>query len=185
MVTAYDFSNACPDCGGVGAAYIRPTQGKYDQDSANTSLSHTASLTYDALHRPLTSVATGNATHNLTFVYDRYGNMTCQVNGSTVGICVQYFFNTSANQISNTGYVYGGTGHLINDGTHTYQYDAEGRLISVDNGTTASYVYDALGQRVEKDVGGTYSEYVFNIQGQPVGINNRTNWVEDLSCPTL
>ncbi|MGH9450753.1 MAG: hypothetical protein ACRD11_09435 [Terriglobia bacterium] len=49
----------------------------------------------------------------------------------------------------------------MGDGTHTYQYDAEGRIVSVDNGTTASCVYNALGERVEKNVGGSHTEYVF------------------------
>ena len=30
---------------------------------------------------------------------------------------------------------------------HTYTWDAEGRLKSVDGGTTASFTYNALGQR--------------------------------------
>ncbi|MGH9327028.1 MAG: hypothetical protein ACRD2B_10155 [Terriglobia bacterium] len=64
------------------------------------------------------------------------------------------------------------------DGTHAYQYDAEGRLISVDSGTTATYVYNALGERVEKDVSGTYTEYLFGSDGNPVGENNRTSWVD-------
>jgi RHS repeat-associated protein len=48
----------------------------------------------------------------------------------------------------------------------------------VDNGSTASYVYNALGERVEKVVGGTYTEYVFDKDGNPVGENNRTTWTD-------
>ena len=33
---------------------------------------------------------------------------------------------------------------------HTYAWDAEGRLKSVDNGATASFTYNALGQRAVK-----------------------------------
>ena len=43
-------------------------------------------------------------------------------------------------------------GNLLQDGTgvgtHTYQWDAENRLKSVDVGATASYAYNALGLRV-------------------------------------
>ncbi len=42
---------------------------------SNSSLSHTVSFSYDPTHRLTNSVATGNATHNLTFSYDRYGNI--------------------------------------------------------------------------------------------------------------
>ncbi|MGH9435960.1 MAG: hypothetical protein ACRD06_08170, partial [Terriglobia bacterium] len=38
--------------------------GKLDQDNSNTSLSHTASLAYDATHRLTSAVATGSSTYN-------------------------------------------------------------------------------------------------------------------------
>ncbi|MCJ7503877.1 MAG: RHS repeat-associated core domain-containing protein [Acidobacteriia bacterium] len=63
-------------------------------------------------------------------------------------------------------------------GTHTYQWDAEGRLKSVDDGTTASYVYNALGQRVEKLVSSAYTEIVYGLGGQPIGYHNRTDWTD-------
>jgi len=37
---------------------------------------------------------------------------------------------------------------MTNDGTHSYQWDAEGRLVLFDNGATLSMVYNALGERV-------------------------------------
>jgi len=121
-------------------------------------------------------VATGNSTYNLAFSYDRYGNMTCTQNKNTQGLCPQYTFSASTNQISTSGYTYDASGDLTNDGTHSYQYDAEGRMISVDSGTTATYVYNALGQRVEKDVGGYYTEYLFDKDGSVAGEYNRTSW---------
>jgi hypothetical protein len=80
--------------------------------------------------------------------------MTCQTNGQTQGPCPNYAFSASTNRISTSGFTYDAAGDLTDDGTHSYQYDAEGRLISVDHGTTASYVYNALGWRVEKQAGG-------------------------------
>ncbi len=49
---------------------------------------------------------------------------------------------------------------MAGDGTHTYQWDGENRLVSVDGVAgqscqatwTACYYYNALGQRVEKQV---------------------------------
>ncbi len=137
-----------------------------------------ASLAYDATHRLTAAVATGSSTYNLAFGYDRFGNMTCSQNQNTQGLCPQYGFSASTNQITNSGYTYDASGDLTSDGTHTYQYDAEGRMISVDNGTTASYVYNALGERPEADVGGSYTEYVFGKDGNPLGENNRTSWVD-------
>jgi YD repeat-containing protein len=80
-------------------------------------------LTYDPTHRLTSSVATGNATHNLTFSYDRYGNMTCQTNGQTQGPCPNYAFSASTNRISTSGFTYDATGDLTSDGTHSYQYE--------------------------------------------------------------
>jgi RHS repeat-associated protein len=40
-------------------------------------------------------------------------------------------------------------------GTHTYQWNGEGRLVTVDNGATIVLVYNALGQQVGVTKGGT------------------------------
>ena len=100
-------------------------------------------------------MATGSDTHNLTFSYDRYGNMTCVVNGNTNGLCPSYSFSTSTNRISNANFTYDAGGDLTQNGTdtgtHTYQWDAENRMTSADGSscTTACYVYNALGQQAE------------------------------------
>jgi len=116
----------------------------------------------------------------LTFSYDRYGNMTCVTNGQTNGPCPNYTFNASTNQITNSGFTYDAAGNLTADGTgtgsHSYQWDGESRLKSIDNGSTATYAYNALGQRVEKLVGSTYTEYAYHAGGEDLGENNRTAW---------
>ena len=154
--------------------------GHYFQDTTNSTLGHTATLTYDNMNRVATSAATGSATHNLTFSYDRYGNMTCVTNQNTNGPCPNYTFNASTNQITNSGFTYDAAGNLTADGTgtgsHSYQWDGESRLKSIDNGSTATYAYNALGQRVEKLVGSTYTEYAYHAGGEDLGENNRTAW---------
>src|SRR5487761_175013 len=128
--------------------------------------------------RLASSVATGSSTHNLTYSYDRYGNMTCVTNQQTNGPCPNWVYNTSTNQLNVTGYTYDASGNQTADGTgqHTYQWDAENRLKSIDSGSTATYTYNALGQRVEKLVGSTYTEYAYNASGEEVGENNRSIW---------
>ena len=137
-------------------------------------------LTYDSINRLASSVATGSSIHNLTFSYDRYGNMTCVTNQNTNGPCPNYTFNASTNQVTNAGFTYDPAGNLTADGTgtgtHTYQWDAENRLKSIDNGSTATYTYNALGQRVEKLVGTTYTEYAYHAGGEELGENNRAGW---------
>ncbi len=84
----------------------------------------------------------------------------------------------TTNRVKHSGFTYQATGELTGDGTHTYQWDAEARLQSVDNGSTASYTYNALGQRVEKKVGAAYTEVLYDASGESLGENNRTTWTQ-------
>jgi len=65
---------------------------------------------------------------------------------------------------------YDAAGNLVYDvtgtSTHTYQWNAENKMVSADgngtsqcaSGSTACYVYNALGQRAEMDAGGGKTE---------------------------
>jgi RHS repeat-associated protein len=54
------------------------------------------------------------------------------------------------------------------DGIHHYSYDAEGNILTVDNGATAAYVYDANNRRVNvTTASGTY-DYVYDFMGRRV-----------------
>ncbi|HVA00736.1 MAG TPA: hypothetical protein VMV34_03680, partial [Terriglobia bacterium] len=117
----------------------------------------------------------GNISAALAGARDRYGNSACVVNGSTNGLCPQYGFDTSHNQINNTGYTYDASGDLSYDGNYTYHYDAEGRLAKVTSGTWyRTLVYNALGLRVADIVpDGTYIRtltYPRDIFGDWTGI---------------
>jgi RHS repeat-associated protein len=62
---------------------------------------------------------------------------------------------------------YDNNGNLTFDGTFTYGYDAENRLISaVGAGNTASYAYDPQGRRKSKTVNGTTTIFVQDPQGR-------------------
>jgi len=73
------------------------------------------------------------------------------------------------------GYSYDANGNVLNDGVHSYAYDAENRIISVDGGAT-TYVYDANGQRVRKTVGGASTDYVYDLSGHAVAEVNASGW---------
>jgi len=73
--------------------------------------------------------------------------MTCVTNGQSNGPCGNWTFNAN-NQISNSGYTYDAAGNLTNDGMHTYQWDAENHLKSINNGTHGTFTYNAYGWRV-------------------------------------
>jgi uncharacterized protein RhaS with RHS repeats len=53
-------------------------------------------------------------------------------------------FSGNDNRID--GWSYDAAGNLLSDGSHTYAYDAEDELVSVDNGALL-YAYDAEGAR--------------------------------------
>ena len=59
---------------------------------------------------------------------------------------------------------------MTNDGTATYQYDPEHRLISVSplSGAAASYLYDASGRRVQSTVGGSAVDYIYDQAGRAI-----------------
>ncbi|MGD0227260.1 MAG: hypothetical protein ABSF71_33460, partial [Terriglobia bacterium] len=114
--------------------------GMSDLDGPNNNLmTHSEAYAYDNVNRLYTATSqsgTGNATYNLTFSYTQdgssgnYGNMTCVLNGSTNGLCPQYTFSAATNRINTPGFAYDAAGDLTSDGTHSYTWDGEGRLLT-------------------------------------------------------
>src|SRR6185437_8027296 len=94
------------------------------------------------------------------YAFDRYGNRWNPASG------IQ--FNGLLNRVD--GWSYDADGNVLNDGHHSYAYDAENRLIAVDGGATASYVYDAEGRRVHESIGGVVKEYVYGQSGQELTV---------------
>src|SRR5580700_8574474 len=90
---------------------------------------------------------------------------------TTTASRVSYSAN-ALNQYTAVGAVtpsYDGNGNLTSDGTFTYGYDAENRLISASGaGLTASYAYDAQGRRKSKTVNGTTTIYVTDADNREV-----------------
>jgi RHS repeat-associated protein len=66
---------------------------------------------------------------------------------------------------------------MIHDASHSYTYDAENRLISVNGGSTASYVYDAEGRRVQKTAGGAQTNYIYDLAGQVITEVSPSTWL--------
>ena len=120
-------------------------------DQLNSNL--TQSFSYDHLNRLSTA---NEGRWQLSFVYDPWANFLQQnVTGGSAGsrISVADAHNRFT---SNT---YDAAGNVLNDGFHTYVYDAEGRISSVDN-SADTYTYSADGRRVRKVVAGASTEYI-------------------------
>jgi len=71
-------------------------------------------------------------------------------------------------------YTYDAAGNVTNDGAHSYTYDAENRLVSVDGGSTAQYGYDHANRRIKKTIGGVTTHCVWE-GGQVIAENNASS----------
>ncbi len=139
--------------------------------TANDSANGNWTYTYDAFNR-LVGSNKNSGQSIFSYVYDRFGNRW-QQNGPN---SMQLTFtgnNPGSPQNNNRmdGYSYDAAGNLLNDGLHSYTYDAENHLIKVDNGTTATYVYDANGYRVRRTGAASCSpdgilHYVYDLSGR-------------------
>ena len=120
---------------------------------------------------------------------DRFGNRW-QQNGPN-SMQLTFTGNSPTSPQNNNrmdGYSYDAAGNLLNDGTHAYTYDAENRLVSVDNGNTATYTYDSDGNRIEKvskvngsdgDLAGTW-EYIYDQSGRILAKIEGTGWMGNI-----
>src|SRR5690348_272229 len=90
---------------------------------------------------------------------------------------VSWFFEprSTTNRVSQIGSLtasYDLAGNMTGDGTHTYQWDAEDRMVSIDSGSTATLKYNSLGQRVERflPTGSWTFDYLFGLNGEELGL---------------
>src|SRR6185295_16653081 len=138
-------------------------------------LSEIAAYTYDDLGRLVTSNQTSNTVSaQRRFAYDRWGNrpgMWDSTSGGTQiqSITLQQSGGAPTNRItsvttnpggSTVNYTYDAAGNVTNDGVHSYGYDSENRIVSVD-GSAASYAYDNQNRRYKKTVGSAVRHYVW------------------------
>lgn len=108
--------------------------------------------------------APGDQCTGLTWTYDAWDNRTDQT--ATGGTCDTFHQSVNANNQFTSGYQYDADGNITYDGVHTYTFDAENHLVTVDGGSTASYVYDAFGNRVQKTAGGVSTQYYYDFSGK-------------------
>jgi len=177
---------SCPSAGSTpptGSTDNGNVMGYWYNDTVNSSFSHTASYGYDSVNR-LTAACTlsgsqcatsGSNVYNLAFAYDQFGNMRCTGGvggGSAIGPCPAWTYNTGNQLASSTGCTYDAAGNTTKDCStgHTYQWDAEGRVSSVDSGSTWGFTYDAVGDRAQWAYSGGANQQMFDPNGGWLGI---------------
>jgi len=72
--------------------------------------------------------------------------------------------------IGSASATYDAAGRMTGDGTYTYSWDAEGRLISVSGANvTSTFTYNGLSQMVEANEPGTDEEMIYDAFGRLTG----------------
>jgi RHS repeat-associated protein len=124
-------------------------------------LSYTQSFSYDSLNRLSNATETNGVTTNWsqTNAYDRYGNRQIDYGGGSYNLT----FSSTTNRITTAGFSYDLAGNLSNDTIHSYSFNAENKIKTVD--ANSAYVYDGEGERVRKLVGEN-TRFVYGIGGQ-------------------
>src|SRR5205823_944409 len=115
---------------------------------------------------------------NLTYSYNAAaGQMgvgsTAGNAGQLMGIVADSNNNPSTinGATESASYTYDANGNVTNDGSHSYSYDSENRLVYVDVGATASYAYDHANQRYKATVGSAVTHYLWR-DGQVIAEHN-------------
>lgn len=115
---------------------------------------------------------------NQQFNYDAFGNAAKTSSGpglSFPGSLATQAYSPLTNWLmSMPGCTptYDNNGQATYDCAHSYTWDSEGKLYSVDTSTTLTH--DALGRMVEKAVGSTYTQIVYGPQGRFATMNGQT-----------
>jgi YD repeat-containing protein len=116
--------STCPVAASVptsGSGNNGNVNGYWYKDYSQSSFSHTASYTYDAVNRLTAAQATGNSTYNQTYAYGnpygdgsngQFGNMTC-ISGCVTSNLTDMVFDVTTNRINMPS---------------SYSYDAAGNL---------------------------------------------------------
>ncbi len=123
--------------------------------------------TYDAVNQLIgfkkgtmtTGVEIPNPMRQIQYVLDAVGNHSTVTEDGQTTTYTANNRNAYSAVSGNSSYTpqYDLNGNLTQDDHHTYTYDFDNHLISVDNGNTATYIYDALGRRIQKTVISTSS----------------------------
>jgi RHS repeat-associated protein len=142
--------------------------------------SESASFSYNNYSRIVTSNQMSNGSSaQRRFAFDRWGNRTGVWDAVSGGNQIQSVTMQTVNfpgtgsastnrivAVGGTNYSYDANGNVTNDGNHSYSYDSENRVVSIDGGSTGSYAYDPQNRRYKTTIGSTVTHYIW--QGSEV-----------------
>jgi RHS repeat-associated protein len=148
-------------------------------DSFNSADTQYCNYAHDDLGR-VAKIDCGSVWYN-TFDYDPFGNIQKDQDYSIpptppVPPSNSFFptYNTATNQFTLSGVTvtYDSDGDLTYDGINHYSWDADGHAHTLGNVTLT---YDALGRMVEQQNGSSYTQIVYNVDGSKLALMNGQN----------
>nr|WP_319397160.1 RHS repeat-associated core domain-containing protein [uncultured Desulfobacter sp.] len=169
----YDVLNRITDIKQAGTTLLAHYD--YDALSRRTTLTYgngtTTTYSYE-IDNDLASLALTHATGTATYTFTT-NNIGIRTQTDVddyrfvyrqAGIVSTAYTPNNLNQYTAVGGLnpaYDGNGNLTSDGTNTYAYNAENRLVTaVTPDHTAAYVYDPMGRRIEKEVDSVTTRYL-------------------------
>ena len=130
---------------------------------------------YDGAQRLVSIALNGNSVQSNTtnFSYNQAGQATAESTSNPAhtwdkSIETQIDYATNAlnqyTRVKEKDYTYDSNGNLVSDGTSTFTYDVENRLVRVSGGNNATLHYDPLGRlsRVKNDTTGDVRELFYD-----------------------
>ncbi len=123
--------------------YAYTATGDVEQFADNLNRAASFSYAYDSLDR-ITRAEQPDGDLKRSFDYDAFGDRASSAQPKD-----RQHFDASNRFSSSTGFTYDAAGEMTFDGRHHYTFNADGYIVSVDDGAV-TYVYDAEGNRIAK-----------------------------------
>ena len=170
QVSSYDKRNRMTDRSSINLSGYTVLADHWDYDAAGNLMDANDSGQGDFVYHYDTLNRVKDATippFTETYNYDPWGNQTAHT--VAAGSSYQWaYMPTTQNRASNPGASYDAAGNMLNDGLHTYTYDAESRVSGVTD-QSVQYRYDPNGMRVATVAGGAVTaEYLYDMAGELV-----------------
>jgi RHS repeat-associated protein len=157
-------------------------------DPFNSADVQTCSYSADDLSRIASATCLNGSTNvwGQTFSYDPFGNVTKTVPSGDTGVSWMPGYSTSTNRYTLGGTSYDGDGNILNDGSNTYTWDAEGKPVTTvysSSHETYAFTYDAFGHKVELSVNGSYSSSFVRLGDYKLSATGQTPLYSEYPFP--
>ena len=141
-------------------------------DTFNSANSQTCAYAHDDLTR-LAQIDCGSGKWRQSFAYDTFGNISKANLSGRTGINFQLTYAATTNHyqtLPSGSPAYDSNGNLTNDSFHTYAWDSDANVTTLDSATTLTY--DALDRRVERATSGVYTQTLYGPDGTKLALVN-------------